>query len=189
MAKRFPVIILVLLWFLILGAAEIRAAQFSADVYMGMPGKPPAHTGKTYVSGDMYRMEVSGGGASMISIIRLDRNMSYMIMPAQKMYMEMPLKAADLAMSSKPNPNVQRQEVGRETIDGHPTIKYRVSVTSGGRTSTGYQWMATDINFPVKYTGDDGSSIEYRSIKVGILAPSLFEIPAGYTKMAVPGMR
>jgi hypothetical protein len=57
------------------------------------------------------------------------------------------------------------------------------------KTINTYQWMATDINFPVKTAAVDGSwSMEYKDIKLGSQPDSLFELPAGYQKMSIPSM-
>jgi hypothetical protein len=49
--------------------------------------------------------------------------------------------------------------------------------------------MATDIKFPVKMAAVDGSwTMEYKNIKLGSQPASLFELPPGYNKMAVPSM-
>ena len=79
--------------------------------------------------------------------------------------------------------------MGSETIDKHPAKKYEVTYTESGKKTRMYQWMATDINFPVKMAAVDGSwSVEYRNIKMGSQPDSLFEVPAGYSKMDMPDM-
>mgnify|MGYP001594689202 CR=1 FL=1 len=79
--------------------------------------------------------------------------------------------------------------MGSETIDGHPSTKYEVTAKVDDKTMTTYQWLATDINFPVKTAAVDGSwTVEYKDIMLGSQPDSLFELPAGYQKMSMPTM-
>ncbi|HMK49021.1 MAG TPA: hypothetical protein VK435_03120, partial [Thermodesulfovibrionales bacterium] len=67
------------------------------------------------------------------------------------------------------------------------TIKYLITYKINNEKNQVYQWMATDIKFPVKTAAVDGSwSQEFRNVKMGNQSDSLFEIPAGYQKMAMP---
>ena len=68
--------------------AEFVPVDFSADMVMKSDGQ--TMQGKIYASsgGSKIRMEMEREGQQMIMITRLDRNISYMVMPAQNMYME-----------------------------------------------------------------------------------------------------
>jgi hypothetical protein len=84
---------------------------------------------------------------------------------------------------------VSRKKIGSETVNGHPTTKYEVTAKTDDKVTQIHQWWATDIHFPVKTAAVDGSwSMEYRDIKIGSQPDSLFEVPAGYKKMSIPGM-
>ena len=48
-------------------------------------------------------------------------------------------------------------------------------------------WLDPKLRFPVKWQGKDGSG-EMRNIQEGPQPASLFEVPAGYTKMDMGGM-
>ena len=110
-------------------------------------------------------------------------------MTMEKIYMELPfsLKNKQTMIEGKLEGETERKLIGKETIDGHPTEKYLITYTSGNKTDQIYQWLAKDINFPVKASAADGSWIqEFRNIKVGSQPDSLFEVPAGYQKMQMP---
>ena len=58
--------------------------------------------------------------------------------------------------------------------------KYQVSVKQGNSTNTYHQWVATDIRFPVKVANMNGKwSVEYKNIKKGAPADSVFNLPQG----------
>lgn len=164
----------------------VFAMEFSADMVSSAHGQ--TSTSKVFVKDQRFRTETKG--QTTYSIMRGDKQVVWMVMPDQKSYMEM-----------KPNPNqqsrteekvrgeVSRKLIGPETVDGHPTQKYEVTYTRGDKTEKMYQWMATDIKFPVKTAAVDGSwTMEYKNINMGSQPDSLFELPSGYKKMTMPSM-
>jgi hypothetical protein len=78
-------------------------------------------------------------------------------------------------------------QVGNETIGGHPTRKYLVTYKDGTRISHLYQWVATDIRFPVR-TADffNRWSQEFTNVRIGPQSDRLFELPPGYIKVTPP---
>ena len=166
----------------------LMAKEMSVTVVSSSGGH--TNQSKLYMKADKVRMENEMAGGSY-SIVRRDLKKVWMVMPPSKTYMEMAEgKKEDAAIpEDKVKGEVSRKVVGSETIDGHPCTKYEVTVKVDDKTMNTYQWMATDINFPVKTAAVDGSwSMEYKDIKVGSQPDSLFELPAGYQKMAMPTM-
>jgi Domain of unknown function (DUF4412) len=162
------------------------AMEFSADMVSSSQGHTT--TSKVFVKGQKFRMEPKG--QPTYSIMRQDKQVVWMVMPDQKSYMEMkPNPSQQPRTEEKVRGEVSRKLLGPETIDGHPTQKYEVTYTEGGKTDKMFQWMATDIKFPVKMAAVDGSwTMEYRNINTGTQADSLFELPSGYKKMTMPSM-
>ena len=76
-------------------------------------------------------------------------------------------------------------KVGNETVNGRSTIKYEGTNAKG---EPGSAWFDSKLRFPVKWEGKNGSG-EMQNIKEGPQPASLFEIPAGYTKMDMGGMQ
>lgn len=170
-------------------ATATWAIEFSADAVTTAQGQ--TMTSKTYMKDKKARMEMQGQPG--YTIMRGDKEVVWMVNPQQKNYMEMKLDPnRKPKVEDKVQGEVSRKLIGSETIDKHPTQKYEVTYTSQGKTEKMYQWMATDIKFPIKSAAIDGSwSTEYRNIKMGGQKDDLFEIPAGYKKMslpAIPGM-
>lgn len=167
------------------GVFPARALEFSADMVSTSRGQ--TYTSKTYIKGMKYRMEMSG--QPQFTIVRQDKNVMWMVMPAQKSFIEMPFEPKQKPrVDAKPAGEVSRKLLGSETTDGHPTQKYEVTVKEGNKTERLLQWMATDLNFPIKISAIDGSwVIEYKNIKTAV-PDNLFEIPSGYRKISVPSI-
>jgi outer membrane lipoprotein-sorting protein len=181
MMRRFVAI----LFFFLLLAGTAAAVDFSAD--MVMTTKDMKSTGTIYFEPNKFRMDMHSP-QKMSTITRLDKKVMWSIMPEQRMYMQMPLNLKNSpAVEEKMNGEIDRKLVGSENVNGHPTKKYLVTYRSGDRKEQVYQWVATDINFPVRTAAVDGSwSQDYKNIKIGSQPGSLFEVPAGYKKFAMP---
>lgn len=180
--KYFAILLFV---FLLSGTA--LAVEFSADTISTYKGEHETK-GKIYFKADRFRMDMKAH-EDMIMITRVDKKVIWNIMPAQKMYMEMPFDLKNKPkVEEKFEGELDRKLVGNETIDGHPAKKYLITYKSGNEKHQVYQWFATDINFPVKTSAIDGSwSQEFKNIKIGSQQDSLFEVPAGYKKIQMPG--
>lgn len=174
------------LLFVIILSGIASAMEFSADTVMTT--KESKMTGKMYFKADRIRMDMNVKKGNMSTITRMDKKVIWNIMPAQKMYMEMPFNQQDKPkVEEKMEGEIERKQVGSENIDGHPTKKYLITYKSGKGKEQMHQWLATDINFPVKTASIDGTwTQEYKNIKIGSQANDLFEVPAGYKKMQLP---
>ena len=76
---------------------------------------------------------------------------------------------------------VSREELGTESREGHPTVLYEVTTKQGDRTEVYYQWVATDLRFPLKLARKDGSWIvEYQHLKIRPMADYLFQLPVNF---------
>lgn len=166
---------------------------FSADYVATAEGERVV--GKTYVSENAMRQELERQGQASIIIIRFDRNVMWTILPAQRMYMEIPTGSArDLSEAIRdPNAKVERELLGNEKVGAYTCAKYRVRVTEPqGKTYSGIQWAAKELDGLIVKIQDDqtGGTVEYQNVRLGPPDPALFEAPAGYQKTAMPaGMR
>jgi len=77
---------------------------------------------------------------------------------------------------------------GKATVEGRAVEKW-VSTATGahGRTMKVTQWYDPKLNIAIRQKAADGYVRELHNIKEGPQPVSLFELPAGYTKMALPG--
>ncbi len=162
-------------------AAGMR--EFSAE--MVMQGEGQSFQGKIYVGNDKTRLEMP----QSIVITRIDRNVSWVIMPSQGMYME---QAIDQHMAERTatryEGETERVSMGKEAVNGEPAEKFRITYTLQGSSQTVFQWMGKH-EIPLRIAAPDGSwSVEYRNVQVASQPEHLFEVPDGYQKFAMPSM-
>lgn len=167
------------------------AAEFQAD--MKMEGGEETVTGKVFVSGSIMRqeMEVPGAGKS-ISIVDGAKNIMYVIMPQEKMYMEFPneqIVLGDEDIEDWLSDDADLKKIGTETIEGYKCDKYEVTYKDPERQAMGSSviWIARKLNFPIRgiTEGEDGKvTVTYTNIREGSLDKALFEIPKDYQKFS-----
>lgn len=120
------------------------------------------------------------------TLILPEKGASYVIYPGLESILRVPLKPEALKSSGK-DLRLEREEMGRETLDGHPCIRYRVNVSgASGATQKALTWNAQDLNgFPVQIQVLDGDHLVImRFRKPNLAAPvaSLFSLPGGYAQ-------
>ncbi len=125
--------------------------------------------------------------AQMVSIYRLDKQAAYVLIPGKKSYFKTDLRDMGFDSAAKP-PKVERKEVGKETIEGHPCVKVQLTITSSeGEKDEMMVWEATDLDrLPIRLdsTGaNNKSSVVFRKVKLGKIDPALFEVPADYKEL------
>jgi hypothetical protein len=152
--------------------------EFSSNVITKT--KEGTVNGKVFVSKDKIRMEME----SAISIARTDKKMVWMLLPKEKIYMEMPMGAENtVTLMNKVPGEISRKLLGTETIDGRVTEKYEVEYQDKDKKQTIHIWLSKDLQFPLKSSNVDGSwSVEYTDVKEGSQPGALFELPADYKK-------
>jgi predicted aspartyl protease len=122
------------------------------------------------------------------SIVNQNAGTLCLIYPGLNSYAEMPLPAAEAAAAKDPF-QMQKTELGRETIGGRATTKYKVTLTdSQGVQQEALIWTAPDLNhFPVRMQmTDKGSTItvNYTDVKLTKPEAALFRPPAEFTRHA-----
>jgi len=167
---------------------SVLALEYSAEIVTKTKGM--TMNSKMYFSGDKIRSESEQAGRKMISIIRLDKKVSWSLMPAQKMYMEMamPDDKMMMGMTEKAPGEVEKKKIGREKVNGVDCDKYIVTSINKatGRKNSVYMWLSGD-NIPMRTAALDGSFVsEIKNFNKGSQPGSLFEVPAGYTKRTMP---
>jgi hypothetical protein len=168
--------------------------QFSADMKMsGHEGHSAA--GKIYWGGSRMRIDMNTEGHDVSMIHDITKKISYMIIPQQRMYMELsannPMvgRTSDLKPYDPANPCAGEEgytckKVGTETVNGRSCDKWEFTGPNGNRTV----WIDQKIHFPIRTVSSDGSSFDVMNLKEGSQPASLFEVPAGFNKMNMGGM-
>lgn len=181
----------------------LAQAEFSAEVVdLQKPGAPT--TAKLYFAKDKMRIEPQtsgprGGGAV---IVNFATQTSTVLMPQQRMYMEMSIQAQgprqtysffaagnvqDACGDWQKISHIQAgtcHKVGTDTVNGRSTVEYEATNSSGDVTRI---WLDAKVRFPLKWQGKNNGG-ELRNVQEGSQPASLFEAPAGYTKMDMGAM-
>jgi len=182
-----------------------QALDYSADIVnVSIVGKEKEVTqGKGYFSKDKWRSEVeTDEGEKAITIFRYDKEVLWILMPEQKMYMEQKIpmekliEATSQAMKElekEKKIRVYRKAVGKEEISGILCDKYKITVKDFSekktRTYTMYQWVSVKHKeLTMKTAFEDGSYTQMKNVIFKKQAADLFEIPKGYKKYAMDQM-
>ena len=177
--------------FFILSGSSV-AAEFSADLFLKQAGE--TIMGKVYVKGDKIRRETTQGVEKQVMIFRFDKDIVWLLMPAEKIFMEMSTResgAYDPTLDQNIQDKAETKLLGKETVNGYVCDKYQYIYhdTSMGTTT---QWISKKLNYPIKseYKSPSGDMfIEYKNIQEGNVQNSLFEVPGDYALLSLPGMR
>src|SRR5262245_6599780 len=177
-------------------AGELHAAmlpaptvEYSADRVVET--EAGTFEGKVYSARDRERSETSMQGMQSVMILRRDKQIGWMLMPAQKMYQQMDFAKAQQQSGAAPDDQVEITEVGSETLEGHTTTKYKMLMKDG--SAGGFIWI-TEQGIAVKMdmlSKSDGEktriTMTLTNLQIGAQDPQLFELPEGYTAMPSMG--
>jgi len=172
-----------ILWYvcsLLLIGLPALALEFTADQVTKIDGK--SHKAVIYYRDTMWRIEHHSMGPVNVSIVRKDKQVVWLLLSRMKHFKTLPYSPEqDLRVSEKLDGEVLRQEIGTEVREGHPTILYEVTTKQGEQVEVYYQWIATDIHFPMKLARKDGSWIvEYQHVKLRSVSDYLFNLPVNF---------
>ncbi|BCA55061.1 conserved exported protein of unknown function [Nitrospira sp. KM1] len=159
---------------------QTLALEFTADQITKIDG----HTRKAsiYYRDQMWRIEHHSMGPVNVSIVRKDKQVVWLLLSRMKHFKTVPYDAEqELNVTEALEGEVARQEIGREVREGHPTVLYEVTTKQGELIEQFYQWVATDIHFPMKLAKKDGSWIvEYQHVKLRSVSDYLFNLPLNF---------
>ena len=145
-------------------------------------------------AGEKFRMEMDYSkmiGAqgmppamsSVVMIHREDEKRTYSLYTNKKKYMI----SDETDEGYYEEPEVTKTFVANETIDGHPTEKYRITVSYQDQdTQEGFIWNATDLGGMTIKSEIDNANFKMTStltdIVMGTPLARLFEVPVDYTE-------
>jgi hypothetical protein len=156
------------------------ALEFTADQITKIDGR--THKAFIYYRDQMWRIEHHSLGPVNVTIVRKDKQVVWHILSRMKHFKTLPYDAEqDLRVTPALEGEISRQEIGTEVREGHPTILYEVTTRQGERVEQYYQWIATDLQFPMKLAKKDGSWIvEYQHVKMRAVSDYLFNLPVNF---------
>ncbi len=126
------------------------------------------------------------GLSQVISIIRPDKKLIYVIYPDQKSVLTMPMPKEDAEAAEK-TPKIEKTALANETVDGHSCVKNKVVVSDDkGQILDAITWNATDLkNFPIQIeTKENGKTtvVRYKQVQIAKPLANQFEPPASYAQ-------
>ncbi|MDF0665490.1 MAG: hypothetical protein P0119_05355 [Nitrospira sp.] len=159
-------------------AQTAAAFDFSADRVVKSGGS--VVTAHVNAKNDRWRFEYAQpqSGAS-IMIVRMDKQQSWLIFSKRRQYLEVPI-ASDhrLTVTEKMDGEVSREFVGDETLNGHPTELFEVTIVENGEIRQYYRWVTKAERFPLKTVSKQGQwSEEFRRLIFAEQSSLLFELP------------
>ena len=164
----------------LLSGTSARALEFTADQITKIDGR--TRKALIYYRDLMWRIEHHSLGPVNVSIVRKDKQVVWLLLSRMKHFKTVPYDPEqDPWVTEKLEGEISRQEIGTEVREGHPTILYEVTTKQGERVDVYYQWIATDIHFPMKLAKKDGSWIvEYQHVKLRAVSDYLFNLPVNF---------
>jgi hypothetical protein len=176
---------------------DLRVLDRNEKEKAAMPMDFTLLDGKIRVDLDMTQLKGQGiqpeqaamikqmGMDKIISIVRPDKKMTTVIYPGMQACLNMPLpkEQAELAEATA---KLDKTALGKETVDGHPCEKNKVTITdANGKTTEALVWNASDLkDFPVQIQmkeKNDTVTLLYKNVQFTKPAASQFEVPTGYT--------
>jgi len=143
--------------------------------------------GKVFAAKDKERSETTMGGMQSVMILRRDKQVGWMLMPMQKMYMTMDFAKAQQQSGAAPNDQIDITEVGSETVEGQSAKKYKMLMKDG--SGGGFIWVtdqgiAVKMDFLSKSGGEKTRmTVTLKNLQIGAQDAQQFELPSGYTAM------
>jgi hypothetical protein len=189
--------------FMILSATIALAAEkmqqsrveYSADTYFET--EQLSFNGRIYHAlGGKDRQEMNVGGSNQITIVRMDKQLAWVLMPESQMYMETDLKTGKRDSRDVNDCSIDQKISGNETVNGINATRSKISMSCpDGIQYAGDMWVTKDgILVKMDATGKTKDSkvvrikTELKNLKIATQNPALFEIPAGYTQMSMGGL-
>ncbi|HOJ76868.1 MAG TPA: DUF4412 domain-containing protein [Bacillota bacterium] len=181
----YYLMVLILVLSLVGMTSAMDNVEYNA-VYLLTNGKETL-TQKLYFSNDKMRMEMDGKKGEKISmIVRVDKNVTWILMDEQKMYMEQKVDPEMVKQYAKQFEGYETKltKIGSEKLLGYDCDIYE---NVEGKNKYKY-WLVKNKNAVLRSilfeNGKEKLRIEAKEINFRKQADSLFEIPDGYQKFA-----
>lgn len=177
-----------LLLALVLWPAAAPAAEFAAQMLTRV--RQAVVPGRIFVKGGKMRQEFNDAEGQTITILRPDKKLVWVLLPRDRVYMEVPLKPRWPGQFIQIPPDAkQKRLVGSERVSGYDAEKYEVAVAAREGLERQIFWVPAKLGVPIKVEVPARNfSSEYKDIKEGPVADRLFEIPPGYEKVTKPAL-
>lgn len=153
--------------------------------------------GRVWRTPTALRHEMVDGARGQTVIARLDRKVAWLLLPEQKLAVELALENFGLPAELLTGNGIKQTPVGQETVAGLRTTKVRVErepkPNANGRFD-GHVWTTAEgIIMKVVGSGENQGkrgdvNMSFSDVKVARQDPALFELPTGYRRLALVGV-
>ncbi|HUK83552.1 MAG TPA: DUF4412 domain-containing protein [Verrucomicrobiae bacterium] len=123
-----------------------------------------------------------------VSIFLTDKHLTYLVYPGLKAFCEISRdQSSPTGTNEDKQAKIEVTELGKETVDGHPCVKKKMTITDDdGTQRVVIAWRATDLkDFPIKAEIENANStitIHFRDVKLSPPPASDFTPPSDYTR-------
>ena len=177
-------------------SAEAQVLDGSQKEMVKMPMEFEFIDGKIRLQVDMGQMKNASmppgaadqlkqmGMAKVVSIIRPDKNLVYVIYPDSKV-------AMTVSLPKETDPQIKKSPLGKETVAGHDCAKTKVVITDAkGQNVEATTWNANDLKgFPIQIETkdkDNTSIIRFSNVQLAKADAKDFEPPSDFTQYDSP---
>nr|CRH07099.1 conserved exported protein of unknown function [Candidatus Magnetococcus massalia] len=164
---------------------------FSADVMQQSHQGRAAKQGSIRVSPWGVRSEGQGQQGAQILIARSDLEKQWILIPAQKHYLEFPLSGPirpplphEAGSPCKQDRSYRCTPLRHEMASGRLTQRWRIDrIIKGQLHRHATLWIDEQLKIAIRERYKDGTTIYLSSIKTADQPMKFFEIPTGYKKV------
>ena len=195
-------------------AALAAQAKFEGTVTAHLVAAQGGTDATYFIKGTQFRMEITAGNGMSMYLLKQNADApAMMVMPAQRMYMEMPAAQAAAAQSAAEHKTTDVKATGKkETIAGVECEHFLITSDEGGQydaclakglgtfmmagnpmgrgrgTTPGPWSKLTADAFPLRVQ-EVGKALTFEVTKIEkkSLGDDLFKVPDGFQKMSMPG--
>ena len=153
--------------------------------------------GRVWRTPTALRHEMTNDPRGNTLIAQLDRKVAWLLVPEQKLAVELALDNFGLPAELLTGSGIKQTPVGQETVAGLRTTKVRVErepkANANGRFD-GHVWTTAEgIIMKVVGSGENQGkrgdvNMSFSDVKIARQDPALFELPAGYRRLALVGV-
>ena len=164
-----------------------QALEFVADRAVRSDGQ--TKKASVFYRDDRWRVEHNDAGPVNVTIVRKDMGLVWLLFSRSRQFKTVAYhQDHDLLINERLEREMARAEIGTDILDGHPTTVYEVTVASPeGKPSVYYQWMATDLGFPLRLVSKDRDWMtEYRNVRLTEISDAFFRLPHAYEPVTDP---
>lgn len=178
--------------FLCTCANTSSATQFTAEITETIHHNNEVRTSMIYVKDAKYRIEEEEEGQKVIVLVDQEEGLTRVLLPADKMYMEMASDDMQSLMNDPFQAAKFTETIGEKVKTGVGKISgYECEVYAIKRDGDDIMrlWVSKKLSLPVKIEipGEGGRTMLLENIKTGSLEDDLFAMPDGYAKREEPG--